>query len=96
MLGRTVGEIERGMGAVELGEWRRLCDEEVIGQERDDYWRAMMISTYVNAHRDTRKRSQPYGLSEFMPRRRTDEDDVDGGRSYSDDELMDFLSGAHS
>jgi hypothetical protein len=77
MLGRTVGEIETSMGAHELAEWRQLCADEVIGDERTDYWQALMISTYCNSKRDTKKQADPFTLSDFMPRRSSGETDLD-------------------
>lgn len=69
MLGRTVGEIESGMGAYELGEWKRLCAEEVLGDERSDYWQAQMLSAYCNVHRDRTVHPSLYDPKDFLPRR---------------------------
>jgi hypothetical protein len=76
MLHKTVGEIEQ-MGAYELAEWRQLCADEVVGDERSDYWQALMVSTYVNSKRDTKKQAEPFGLSEFMPRRGSENENLD-------------------
>jgi hypothetical protein len=79
MLGRTVRELETGMGAFELAEWRQLCEAEVVGDERSDYWNAMLISTYSNVHRDRKRFPTPFDLSDFMPGRA-------GGNHGVDDE----------
>jgi hypothetical protein len=61
-LGKTVGEIESTMSAIELREWIKLAGTEPVGPLRADY-QAGMISAVI-ASVNSRKRYKP---SDFMP-----------------------------
>lgn len=50
----------------ELLEWRVFAELEPFDEERMDIRIAHVVQTLVNINRDTKKRPQPYELSEFM------------------------------
>lgn len=65
----TVGELGRRMSSHELTEWMAFYELEPFGDE----WRqtASITSLMANVNRDTKKRTQPYEIEDFMPIDRT-------------------------
>lgn len=51
----------------ELGEWAAFFRINPWGQDRADLRSAIVASLIANAHRDTKKRRQPFSADDFMP-----------------------------
>jgi len=62
-LGRTVAELETGLGSGELTEWKAYYHIEPFGQERDN-WHAATIATVIANY--SGKLRTPLHLDEFM------------------------------
>lgn len=73
-LGRTVGELMRGMSSLEYTHWLELYGKEPIGPERGDYHAAQVATMLANVNRDPKRRIGPYRLSEFLLFRERDEE----------------------
>ena len=50
-LGRTVGEIERGMSVSELRDWQRYCAFHPLPFELDDIHSGQLLALLVNINR---------------------------------------------
>lgn len=50
----------------ELTEWQAYAQLEPFGEERADYRAATIAMLIANANRDSKKRSKPYTIDDFM------------------------------
>lgn len=64
----TVDELLSSMSARELSDWIAFARVEPFGEERADLRSGIIASVIANAHRDRKKRAQPYTPADFMPR----------------------------
>ncbi len=65
----TVRELLARIDSRELTEWKVYYNMEPWGTEVED-WRAGMIASVIaNVNRDPKKRKEPYGPDDFVPKR---------------------------
>ncbi len=63
-----VDELLADLSARQLAEWDAFDRiEGGIGSRGPWFGMAQMLALYAEAHRDTKKRSQPFKASEFLP-----------------------------
>src|SRR5262245_18997374 len=72
-MGRTVGELLDTCGYLELLDWRDYYILEPWGEWRADVRSAHVVATLANINRDTKKRSKPYSIDEFILFKRPEE-----------------------
>lgn len=68
------------MSALEYAHWEALAGIEPIGLERGDYHAAQVTSTLAEINRNTKARSKPFALEDFLlfhDRPVTDGEDVE-------------------
>lgn len=65
----TVRELLARIDSRELAEWAAFFQLEPWGAEVEDFRAALVTAAIANAHRDPRRRRQPYKPTDFMPRR---------------------------
>ena len=56
------------MSARELSDWIAFATIEPFGDARRDLQAGIIASVIANAHRDRKKRGQPYTPADFVPR----------------------------
>lgn len=64
--GCTVAELQQRMGAAEFAAWMAFYQAEPFGELRADMRSAMLATLTANAHRNAKKKRQPFELSDFM------------------------------
>lgn len=64
--GVTVGELQRRMSASEFEEWKIFYQLEPFGELRADLRAGTIAAITANAHRDAKKRRQPFTPRDFM------------------------------
>lgn len=65
-MGRTVDELLDSISYPELIRWGKYYEAEPFGEWRADVRSAHIVSTLANINRDTKKRSKPYSIDEFL------------------------------
>lgn len=56
------------MDSREFAEWMAFARLEPIGERRGDWQAAAIAVTIANANRDTKKRKEPFAVSDFLLR----------------------------
>lgn len=65
----TVAELLARMSSREISEWICFFDlEGPPGEARADWRAGLIASTIANVNRDQKKRREPFGPGDFMPR----------------------------
>lgn len=54
------------ISSLELSEWLAFASVEPIGERRRDYHSAQMAAAIYEAHRDRKRRLQPYGPGDLL------------------------------
>ncbi len=68
------------MSALEYAHWQALSGLEPIGPQRGDYHAAQIVSTLAEINRDSKHRSKPFGVNDFLlfdERPEPSEDDIE-------------------
>ncbi len=58
----------RSITANQLIEWMQYDILEPFGEWRDDWRSAEIVTMLANVNRDSKKRKEPYKVSDFLPR----------------------------
>ncbi len=64
--GCTVAELQQRMGSAEFAAWLAFYQVEPFGELRGDMRAAMLATLTANAHRNAKKKRQPFELTDFM------------------------------
>lgn len=64
--GCTVAELQQRMGSAEFAAWLAFYQVEPFGDLRDDMRMALVATLTANAHRNVKKKREPFELSDFM------------------------------
>ena len=64
-LGKTLEELGQ-MSAAEYASWCEYAALEPFGSEAQDWYQAHLASVLANIHRDAKRQSQPFELTEFV------------------------------
>lgn len=64
--GCTVAELQQRMGAAEFAAWLAFYQIEPFGEFRADMRSALVATLTANAHRNAKKKREPFELSDFM------------------------------
>lgn len=64
--GCTVAELQQRMGSAEFAAWLAFYQVEPFGELRGDMRAAMVATLTANAHRNAKKKRQPFELSDFL------------------------------
>lgn len=64
--GCTVAELQQRMGSAEFAAWLAFYQVEPFGELRGDMRAAMIATLTANAHRNAKKKRQPFELSDFL------------------------------
>ena len=54
------------MSSLEYAHWQAFAASEPLGAERGDYHAALIVSNLAEIHRDSKRRAQPFRLSDFL------------------------------
>ncbi len=76
-------DLAESLTASELDEWAAFERLEPFTPVRTDVAGALVAATIANAHRDPQRRSEPFGVRDFLPAW-----DRPAPRQMSDDELL--------
>lgn len=66
-MGMPVGELAARMSAREVRAWMEYDSAECIGPERIDLAAGIIAAVVANAHRNPKRRAQPFAPRDFMP-----------------------------
>jgi len=61
-----VAELQQRMGSAEFAAWLAFYQVEPFGELRGDMRAAMIATLTANAHRNAKKKRQPFELSDFL------------------------------
>lgn len=87
----TVGRMLREMTVREFAAWRIRFAEQPWGTRAADLMNAHWISLYANAHRDTKKRAEPYRLDEWLLFQPRDEEEAEKPKDIVRPETRDWF-----
>lgn len=75
-LGKTLGELGR-MSSLEYTHWQALAEIEPIGPERADYHAAQIARSLFELKRNSKIRSTPFAVAEFLMFQPPEPDELD-------------------